>query len=211
MRALLVLVALWACALGSLTQTRSQNRELQRAVSHKHLTLILEGVRERTLTTVQPDPILLIDFPEINYQFKVRQIPLCILAQYYIKWLFQIHLLEDTSELKISLKYSDGETWCENIVVPELKLLQNSADSSDDHLVIVFDQKAGSGGADLTIYFSCIAKGRVHMPLSLREMIEKVKHSKVKIYHGSDIELTVSALKSSFIFQIAFILPLLNT
>ena len=80
MRALLVLVALWAGALGSLTQTRSQNRELQRAVSHKHLTLILEGVRERTLTTVQPDPILLIDFPEINYQFKVSQIPFCILT-----------------------------------------------------------------------------------------------------------------------------------
>ena len=74
MRALLVLVTLWAgCALGSLTQTRSQNRELQRAVSHKHLTLVLEGVRERTLTTVQPDPILLIDFPEIHYQFKVSQ------------------------------------------------------------------------------------------------------------------------------------------
>ena len=93
--------------------------------------------------------------------------------------------------MKISLKYSDGDTWCENIVVPELKLLQNSADDSDDHLVIVFDQKSGSG-ADLTVYFSCIPKGRVHMPLSLREMIEKVKHSKVKIYHGSDIELTVS-------------------
>ena len=125
-----------------------------------------------------------------------------------MKWLFQIHLLEDTSELKISLKYSDGETWCENIVVPELKLLQNSADDSDDHLVIVFDQKAASGGADLTIYFSCIAKGRVHMPLSLREMIEKVKHSKVKIYHGSDIELTVSALHCSIpMLQIPFILP----
>ena len=41
---------------------------------------------------------------------------------------FQIHLLEETSELKLSLKYSDGETWCENIVVPELKLLANSAD-----------------------------------------------------------------------------------
>ena len=70
--------------------------------------------------------------------------------------------------------------------------------TQDDHLVLVFDQRRGESGADLTLYFSCIPKGRVHMPLSLREMIEKVKHSKVKIYHGSDIELTVSTPRHGF-------------
>ena len=78
MRTFVVLV-LWAALSGwttqpgscTLTQTRSQNRELQRAVTHNHLTLVLEGVRERTLNTIQPDPILLIDFPEIHHQFKV--------------------------------------------------------------------------------------------------------------------------------------------
>ena len=103
----------------------------------------------------------------------------------------QIHLLEDSSELKISL--SDGDdVWCENIVVPELKLLENTDDGSADHLVISFEQRRGEQGAYLTVYFSCVPKGRIQMPLSLREMIEKVKHSKVKIYHGADIELRVS-------------------
>ena len=46
--------------------------------------------------------------------------------------------------------------------------------------------------AYITVYFSCIPKGRVHMPFSLREMIERVKHSKVKLYKGMDIELKVS-------------------
>ena len=58
--------------------------------------------------------------------------------------------------------------------------------------MVTFDQERGVPGADLTIYFACIPKGRVHMPISLREMIQKVIYSKVKIYHGSDIELTVS-------------------
>ena len=35
-------------------------------------------------------------------------------------------------------------------------------------------------------------KGRVHMPFSFREMIERVKYSKVKLYKGIDIDLKVS-------------------
>ena len=103
--------------------------------------------------------------------------------------LFQIHLLEATSELKLTLNHDDG-VWCENIVVPELTLLKDT--NEDDHLVISFEQKRGRSGADVTIYFSCVPKGRVHMPVSLRQMIEKVKHSKVKIFHGEDVELRVS-------------------
>ena len=46
-------------------------------------------------------------------------------------------------------------------------------------------------GAYITIYSSCIPKGRVHMPFSLREMIERVKYSKVKLYKGVDVDLKV--------------------
>ena len=133
---------------------------------------------------------------------------------------FQIHLLEDTSTLKFSLKHQDG-TWCENIIVPELRLLANS--SADDHLVISFDQSRKSG-ADLmvyfrfvfylgihffyiqlfvyylkyilrNVYFSCIPKGKLHLPMSLREMINAVKHSKVKLFNGDDLDIKVIILK----------------
>ena len=96
-------------------------------------------------------------------------------------------MLEDTSTLKLTLNHQDG-IWCENIVVPELRLLGNMTE--DDHLVISFEQKRKTG-SDLTIYFSCVPKGRLHLPLSLREMIQQVKHSKVKLYHGDDLELRV--------------------
>lgn len=110
----------------------------------------------------------------------------------------QIHLLEETSTLKITLNHQDG-IFCENIVVPEMRLLRNATE--DDHLVISFEQKRKTG-ADLSIYFSCVPKGRLHLPYSLREMIEKVKHSKVKLYHGEDLELKVRIfliLKENFV------------
>ena len=88
---------------------------------------------------------------------------------------FQIHLLEDTSTLKFTLKHQDG-TWCENIIVPELRLLGNT--TTNDHLVISFEQGKKSGG-HLLVYFSCIPKGRLHLPYSLKEMNHQVKHSKV--------------------------------
>ena len=46
-------------------------------------------------------------------------------------------------------------------------------------------------GAYVTIYFSCVPKGRFHMPYSLREMVEKEPHSKIKLYHGEDLEIQV--------------------
>ena len=102
-------------------------------------------------------------------------------------FVFQIHLLEESSTLKISLDHQDG-VWCENIVVPELRLLRNATEN--DHLVISFEQKRKTG-ADLTVYFSCVPKGRLHLPYSLREMLQMVKHSKVKVFHGNDLELKV--------------------
>lgn len=102
----------------------------------------------------------------------------------------QIHLLEDTSALKITLKHEDG-TWCDEVVVPEMKLL-NDGDEDDDHLVIEISQRKGEeAGSDITFYFSCDPKGRIHMPFTLRELQEKVKYSKIKMYHGDDLDLEV--------------------
>ncbi|TRY79590.1 hypothetical protein TCAL_11730 [Tigriopus californicus] len=154
----------------TLSQSRSQNRNLQRVIRHDTIVVVLQGVRERTINSVQPDPILLINFPEIDNQFK-------------------IHLMEDTSTLKLTLKHEDG-TWCEDIVMPELKLLRD--DDEDDHLVIEISQRKGEeAGSDITFYFSCVPKGRIHMPFTFRELQEKVKYSKVKMYHGDDLDLEV--------------------
>ena len=61
-------------ANGTLTQSRLQNRHLQRVMNHHRITIVLEGVRARALNSIKPDPILLINFPEIDYQFKVRDL-----------------------------------------------------------------------------------------------------------------------------------------
>ena len=62
---------------------------------------------------------------------------------------YQVYLLEDTSEIKLSLNHDDG-LWCENIHVPELKLLPNQSSneidnvkSTSDHLVLFVEQKRG--------------------------------------------------------------------
>ena len=55
----------------SLTQSRLQNRDLQRVINHKRINIVLEGVRARALNTIKPDPILLVNFLEIDHQFKV--------------------------------------------------------------------------------------------------------------------------------------------
>ena len=56
---------------GHLIQSRLQNRHLQRVMNHHRITIVIEGVRARALNSVKPDPILLINYPEINHQFKV--------------------------------------------------------------------------------------------------------------------------------------------
>ena len=62
--------------LASLTQTGAQNRLLQRAISHNQITFVLDGVRERAISSIQPDPILLIHFPEIDHQLKASLLSL---------------------------------------------------------------------------------------------------------------------------------------
>ena len=98
--------------------------------------------------------------------------------------------------------------WCEDIVLgPELKLRR---EDDADHLMLAFDTKRNS----LTIYFSCIGKGQVQMPVSLKELQHRMKHSKVgevrlkrktlngilyqvMVYHPSSLELAVYSKKSN--------------
>ena len=75
----------------------------------------------------------------------------------------------------------------------ELQLLRNS---EDDHLVLAFNQ-GGRHGSKLTVYFACIGKGQLNMPTSLRSLKHKMKHSKVKMYHPSDIELVVHSKRTA--------------
>merc|ERR1719422_2324506 len=74
---------------------------------------------ERIIGQPSPDPLILINFPDINTQFKV-------------------HVLEDSRKIKITLA-RDDDVWCEDIEPgTELQLLRQSR--NDDHLVLVFDQ-----------------------------------------------------------------------
>lgn len=68
---ILAMTILLGSCFANLTHSRAQNRLLQRAITHDHLTFVLDGVRERAISSVQPDPIMLIHFPEINHQLKV--------------------------------------------------------------------------------------------------------------------------------------------
>ena len=69
---LVVLLAFFGLSESNLTQSRLQNRHLQRVLNHNRITIILEGVRTRALNTIKPDPILYITFPQINHHFEVR-------------------------------------------------------------------------------------------------------------------------------------------
>jgi hypothetical protein len=40
------------------------------AVRHKELVMVVEGVRRRLASAPSPDPILLINFPDLDNQFK---------------------------------------------------------------------------------------------------------------------------------------------
>ena len=74
---------------------------------------------------------------------------------------------------------------CREQTFSKKKILQKN-----DHLVISIEQHR-KAGAYVTIYFSCVPKGRFTMPYSLREMVEK--NSKVKLYHGEDLEIQVTS------------------
>ena len=69
----LLLLALSAlCVESKLAHSKAQNRKLQKVIRHKRVTLVLDGVRQRAINTIQPDALVLINFPGIDYQFKVR-------------------------------------------------------------------------------------------------------------------------------------------
>ena len=84
------LLCLAATASAKLTETRSQTKRLQRALGHDRLVLVVDGVLERLRAGPSPDPVLLINFPDLNTQFK-------------------IHLLEETNSIKLTLARDDGE------------------------------------------------------------------------------------------------------
>ena len=85
---LLLLFAIATIASASLIESRAQSKQLQRAVRHRQVVIVVEGVRERMTGTPSPDPLLLINFPDIDTQFKV-------------------HLLEDSNTLKLTLAQND--------------------------------------------------------------------------------------------------------
>ena len=85
---LLLLFAIATIASASLIESRAQSKQLQRAVRHRQVVVVVEGVRERMTGTPSPDPLLLINFPDIDTQFKV-------------------HLLEDSNTLKLTLAQND--------------------------------------------------------------------------------------------------------
>lgn len=118
----------------------------------------------------------------------------------------QVHVLEESAEIELTLVRPEDEdgTWCETVKVPEL-FLEDDDDGDGgggddkDHLVIAIDQTKRGGrdtGAHASVYYGCRLKGQVRVPESLRRMIDRVKNSKVKLYRGDDIELTVSSLTS---------------
>lgn len=101
--------------------------------------------------------------------------------------------MEDTGALKLSLTHDNVRVWCDEIAVPELKTSRNeeSDGDDDDHTVVVLDQKSANGSAVVTVYFGCAPKGRIAMPQSLKQIHSKARHSKVKLFHGEDLELQV--------------------
>ena len=106
----------------------------------------------------------------------------------------QIHILEDTSVLKFAVHRKDGN-WNEQISIPELKALGYNEENENDHLVVEIAQL--SRRSEIAVYFGCSPKGRIQMPYSLRDMTEKVKNSKVKVYQGESIDFTVYDTESA--------------
>merc|ERR1719158_1109442 len=139
---------------GNLIESRAQSRELPRAVRHHQVVVVVEGVREKMTGTPSPEPLILINFPDVDTQFKV-------------------HLLEESNSIKLTLAQNDiNEVWCEDIVLgPESDL---AIDNEADHLLIAFDQ-SGRSGCKVTVYFSCIGKGQVKMPVALKTLQHRMK------------------------------------
>ena len=89
-----VLLSILSClssSLAKLTENRRESKELQKALNHKTLVVVIDGVLERLIGDPNPDPLLLINFPDINTQFKV-------------------HVLEDSKKIKFTLAREDGKS-----------------------------------------------------------------------------------------------------
>lgn len=160
---------------GTLVESHYLSKQVQRALRHDDVVIVLEGVRRRLNGIPDPDPLLLINYPDLDNQFKV-------------------HLIEDSRTIKLTLVHSEG-VWCENIILgPELDLFKNQVE--DDHLIISFSQD-GRHGSKVTIHFSCIGKGQVSMPVSLQDLKYQLRHSKIKVYHPRDISISIHSEKTS--------------
>ena len=74
-----------------LVESRAQTKELQRALNHDNVVIVLDGVLERLRGSPSPDPLVLINFHDLDTQFKV-------------------HILEDTNTIKFTLASKDGKS-----------------------------------------------------------------------------------------------------
>jgi len=163
----------------SISESRQLSKELGRAVRHDRLVIGIEGMVGRLIREgPTPDPLLLINFPDLDIQFKM-------------------HLLEDTDKIKITLAMPDGVECEEFSLDPELQSLTRSLDFEErDHILLEFSQTKGKG-ATLRIFFACEQKGEMELSVSLRELKHKMKRSKVAAYHPLDLEAMVYTKKSS--------------
>ena len=73
-----------------LTENRKEGKQLQKALGRDHVVIVIDGILERILGEPSPDPLALINFPDIDTQFKV-------------------HVLEDNRKIKLTLAQQNGE------------------------------------------------------------------------------------------------------
>ena len=78
-------------ASAKLTENRKESKQLQKALGRDHVVIVIDGILERILGEPSPDPLALINFPDIDTQFKV-------------------HVLEeDNRKIKLTLAQQNGE------------------------------------------------------------------------------------------------------
>ena len=90
----LVVAGLSLClglAGAKLTENRKESKQLQKALGRDHVVIVIDGILERISGEPSPDPLALINFPDIDTQFKV-------------------HVLEeDNRKIKLTLAQQNGE------------------------------------------------------------------------------------------------------
>ena len=57
---------------GTLVESHYLSKQLQRALRHDDVVIVMEGVRRRLIGIPDPDPLLLINYPDLDNQFKVN-------------------------------------------------------------------------------------------------------------------------------------------